>query len=149
MTFFCVFVLVCPDGEVSVDSLSPAHTLSSVPSPSSVEALSPYSLQVSPCFQLFVLLSFCYLTCISNANFIIVIGWVYLHMCPFWCSVFIQMASKHWQLLFAFRIPAHTYTLETLINKSLKHLVTLIIRCLSELCPAPSLNERCWQLQLH
>ncbi|XP_020788881.1 cyclic AMP-dependent transcription factor ATF-6 alpha isoform X2 [Boleophthalmus pectinirostris] len=32
------------DGEVSVDSLSPAHTLSSVPSPSSVEALSPYSL---------------------------------------------------------------------------------------------------------
>ncbi|KAK7888930.1 hypothetical protein WMY93_024490 [Mugilogobius chulae] len=31
------------DGEVS-DSLSPAHTLSSVPSPSSVEALSPYSL---------------------------------------------------------------------------------------------------------
>ncbi|KAM9848451.1 cyclic AMP-dependent transcription factor ATF-6 alpha [Aulostomus maculatus] len=35
----------CTDGEVSVDSLSPAHTLSSVPSPSSVEALSPYSLQ--------------------------------------------------------------------------------------------------------
>uniref|UniRef100_UPI0037E94EE8 cyclic AMP-dependent transcription factor ATF-6 alpha n=1 Tax=Semicossyphus pulcher TaxID=241346 RepID=UPI0037E94EE8 len=34
----------CTDGEVSVDSLSPAHTLSSVPSPSSVEALSPYSL---------------------------------------------------------------------------------------------------------
>ncbi|XP_070688680.1 cyclic AMP-dependent transcription factor ATF-6 alpha [Pempheris klunzingeri] len=33
------------DGEVSVDSLSPAYTLSSVPSPSSVEALSPYSLQ--------------------------------------------------------------------------------------------------------
>nr|XP_019936446.1 PREDICTED: cyclic AMP-dependent transcription factor ATF-6 alpha [Paralichthys olivaceus] len=33
------------DGEVSVDSLSPAHTLSSVPSPASVEALSPYSLQ--------------------------------------------------------------------------------------------------------
>ncbi|XP_047199206.1 cyclic AMP-dependent transcription factor ATF-6 alpha [Hippoglossus stenolepis] len=33
------------DGEVSVDSLSPAHTLSSVPSPGSVEALSPYSLQ--------------------------------------------------------------------------------------------------------
>ncbi|XP_033821221.1 cyclic AMP-dependent transcription factor ATF-6 alpha [Periophthalmus magnuspinnatus] len=32
------------DGEVSVASLSPAHTLSSVPSPSSVEALSPYSL---------------------------------------------------------------------------------------------------------
>ncbi|XP_031719844.1 cyclic AMP-dependent transcription factor ATF-6 alpha [Anarrhichthys ocellatus] len=35
----------CTDGEVSVDSLSPAHTLSSVPSPSSVEALSPYFLQ--------------------------------------------------------------------------------------------------------
>lgn len=34
----------CRDGEVSVDSLSPAHTLSSLPSPSSVEALSPYSL---------------------------------------------------------------------------------------------------------
>uniref|UniRef100_A0A7N6C290 BZIP domain-containing protein n=1 Tax=Anabas testudineus TaxID=64144 RepID=A0A7N6C290_ANATE len=33
------------NGEVSVDSLSPAHTLSSVPSPASVEALSPYSLQ--------------------------------------------------------------------------------------------------------
>ncbi|XP_037626326.1 cyclic AMP-dependent transcription factor ATF-6 alpha [Sebastes umbrosus] len=37
---------ICTDGEVSVDSLSPAHTLSSVPSPSSVEALSPpYFLQ--------------------------------------------------------------------------------------------------------
>lgn len=34
----------CTDGEVSVDSLSPAHTLCSLPSPSSVEALSPYSL---------------------------------------------------------------------------------------------------------
>ncbi|XP_034035544.1 cyclic AMP-dependent transcription factor ATF-6 alpha [Thalassophryne amazonica] len=34
----------CTDGEVSVDSLSPAHTLSSVPSPSSVETQSPYSL---------------------------------------------------------------------------------------------------------
>ncbi|XP_056133218.1 cyclic AMP-dependent transcription factor ATF-6 alpha isoform X2 [Lampris incognitus] len=34
----------CTDGEVSVDSLSPAHTLSSVSSPASVEALSPYSL---------------------------------------------------------------------------------------------------------
>ncbi|XP_042337455.1 cyclic AMP-dependent transcription factor ATF-6 alpha [Plectropomus leopardus] len=44
----------CTDGEVSVDSLSPAHTLSSVPSPSSVEALSPYSLQdeaLSPQWQ--------------------------------------------------------------------------------------------------
>ncbi|CAK6955382.1 cyclic AMP-dependent transcription factor ATF-6 alpha [Scomber scombrus] len=44
----------CTDGEVSVDSLSPAHTLSSVPSPGSVEALSPYSLQdeaFSPQFQ--------------------------------------------------------------------------------------------------
>ncbi|XP_044054765.1 cyclic AMP-dependent transcription factor ATF-6 alpha [Siniperca chuatsi] len=35
----------CTDGEVSVDSLSPAHTLSSASSPASVEALSPYSLQ--------------------------------------------------------------------------------------------------------
>ncbi|XP_028259090.1 cyclic AMP-dependent transcription factor ATF-6 alpha [Parambassis ranga] len=35
----------CTDGEVSVDSLSPAHTLSSVSSPASVEPLSPYSLQ--------------------------------------------------------------------------------------------------------
>ncbi|XP_056235504.1 cyclic AMP-dependent transcription factor ATF-6 alpha isoform X1 [Seriola aureovittata] len=45
----------CTDGEVSVDSLSPAHTLSSVPSPASVEALSPYSLQdeaLSPQSQL-------------------------------------------------------------------------------------------------
>ncbi|TNM88050.1 hypothetical protein fugu_006271 [Takifugu bimaculatus] len=33
------------DGEVRVDSVSPAHTLSSVPSPCSLEALSPYSLQ--------------------------------------------------------------------------------------------------------
>ncbi|XP_029356553.1 cyclic AMP-dependent transcription factor ATF-6 alpha [Echeneis naucrates] len=37
--------ITCTDGEVSVASLSPAHTLSSVPSPASVEALSPYSLQ--------------------------------------------------------------------------------------------------------
>ncbi|XP_035767786.1 cyclic AMP-dependent transcription factor ATF-6 alpha [Neolamprologus brichardi] len=36
---------ISTDGEVSVDSLSPAHTLSSVPSPASVEALSPCSLQ--------------------------------------------------------------------------------------------------------
>uniref|UniRef100_A0A3Q4BXM2 BZIP domain-containing protein n=1 Tax=Mola mola TaxID=94237 RepID=A0A3Q4BXM2_MOLML len=53
--FFRVFVLVCPDGEVSLDSLSPAHSLSSVPSPGSVEALSPYSLQgeaLSPQSQL-------------------------------------------------------------------------------------------------
>ncbi|XP_078115222.1 cyclic AMP-dependent transcription factor ATF-6 alpha [Sander vitreus] len=35
----------CTDGEVSLDSLSPAHTLSSVPSPTSVEAMSPYFLQ--------------------------------------------------------------------------------------------------------
>ncbi|XP_029988690.1 cyclic AMP-dependent transcription factor ATF-6 alpha [Sphaeramia orbicularis] len=34
----------CTDGEVSVDSLSPAHTLSSVSSPVSMEAMSPYSL---------------------------------------------------------------------------------------------------------
>ncbi|KAI3368817.1 hypothetical protein L3Q82_025805, partial [Scortum barcoo] len=37
----------CTDGELSVDSLSPAHTLSSVSSPSSVETLSPYYLQVT------------------------------------------------------------------------------------------------------
>nr|XP_020503261.1 cyclic AMP-dependent transcription factor ATF-6 alpha [Labrus bergylta] len=45
----------CTDGELSLDSLSPAHTLSSVPSPSSVEALSPYSLHdeaLSPQSQL-------------------------------------------------------------------------------------------------
>uniref|UniRef100_A0A8C2ZDD9 Activating transcription factor 6 n=1 Tax=Cyclopterus lumpus TaxID=8103 RepID=A0A8C2ZDD9_CYCLU len=35
----------CTDGEVSVDSLSPAHTLSSVPSPGSVEVPSPYYFQ--------------------------------------------------------------------------------------------------------
>ncbi|KAG7283650.1 hypothetical protein CRUP_020423 [Coryphaenoides rupestris] len=34
----------CTDGEGSVNSLSPTYTLSSVPSPSSVEALSPCSL---------------------------------------------------------------------------------------------------------
>ena len=78
---FCVFVLVCPDGEVSVDSLSPAHTLSSVPSPASVEALSPYSLHVSHCLQLFVLLRFRRLTCISNANFflpLLLVGSIYI-----------------------------------------------------------------------
>lgn len=44
----------CTDGEVSMDSLSPAHTLSSLPSPASVEALSPYSLDeaLSPLSQL-------------------------------------------------------------------------------------------------
>uniref|UniRef100_A0A8K9V0B2 Activating transcription factor 6 n=1 Tax=Oncorhynchus mykiss TaxID=8022 RepID=A0A8K9V0B2_ONCMY len=36
------------DGDLSVDSLSPAHTMSSVTSPASREALSPYSIQVSP-----------------------------------------------------------------------------------------------------
>ncbi|CAM9213219.1 unnamed protein product, partial [Lampetra planeri] len=35
----------CIDGEVSVDSVSPTHTLSSAASPTSMEALSPYSLQ--------------------------------------------------------------------------------------------------------
>uniref|UniRef100_A0A3B3D8K1 Activating transcription factor 6 n=1 Tax=Oryzias melastigma TaxID=30732 RepID=A0A3B3D8K1_ORYME len=38
-------VFVFADGDVSEDSLSPAHTFSSVPSPSSVEAPSPYSSQ--------------------------------------------------------------------------------------------------------
>lgn len=66
--FFLNFILLCSDGEVRVDSLSPAHTLSSVPSPCSLEALSPYSLQVSPCGLLFVLYSFLCSTLISNAN---------------------------------------------------------------------------------
>lgn len=51
----CVRVFVHPDGEVSVDSLSPSHTLSSVPSPASVEALSPSSLHVRICPQSFAL----------------------------------------------------------------------------------------------
>ncbi|XP_061635234.1 cyclic AMP-dependent transcription factor ATF-6 alpha isoform X1 [Phyllopteryx taeniolatus] len=34
----------CTDGEVSTHSLSPSHTVSSVPSPTAAEALSPYSL---------------------------------------------------------------------------------------------------------
>uniref|UniRef100_A0A8C6T3D3 Activating transcription factor 6 n=1 Tax=Neogobius melanostomus TaxID=47308 RepID=A0A8C6T3D3_9GOBI len=42
--YISLCVLVAPDGELTVDSLSPAYTLSSLPSPSSVEALSPYSL---------------------------------------------------------------------------------------------------------
>uniref|UniRef100_A0A146P5R9 Cyclic AMP-dependent transcription factor ATF-6 alpha n=1 Tax=Fundulus heteroclitus TaxID=8078 RepID=A0A146P5R9_FUNHE len=45
----------CTDGEVSVASLSPAHTLSSIPSPASVDALSPSSLHdeaLSPQSQL-------------------------------------------------------------------------------------------------
>lgn len=54
------FVLVHPDGELSMDSLSPAHTLSSVPSPVSLEALSPYSLHVSHClpYIIFIIFSF-------------------------------------------------------------------------------------------
>ncbi|KAG9282605.1 cyclic AMP-dependent transcription factor ATF-6 alpha [Astyanax mexicanus] len=36
---------ICTDGDMSADSLSPSHTLSSVSSPRSVEAHSPYSLQ--------------------------------------------------------------------------------------------------------
>lgn len=35
---------ICTDGDASADSLSPSHTLSSVSSPGSVEAHSPYSL---------------------------------------------------------------------------------------------------------
>lgn len=56
---FIYFALLCPDGEGSVASLSPAHTLSSVSWPASVEALSPYSFQVSPCCLLFVRIGFC------------------------------------------------------------------------------------------
>uniref|UniRef100_A0A8C7PTH0 Activating transcription factor 6 n=1 Tax=Oncorhynchus mykiss TaxID=8022 RepID=A0A8C7PTH0_ONCMY len=45
----CVgYVTLCSlsaDGDLSVDSLSPAHTMSSVTSPASREALSPYSIQ--------------------------------------------------------------------------------------------------------
>lgn len=55
---FIYFTLLCPDGEEGVSSLTPAHSLSSVSWPGSVEALSPYSLQVSPCCLLFVLFSF-------------------------------------------------------------------------------------------
>lgn len=77
-TVFCV--LVPADGEVSVASLSPAH--SSVPSPASVEALSPYSLHVSHCLQLGVLLCFQHLTRIYNANFLpFVIGRVCIYIC--------------------------------------------------------------------
>lgn len=143
MTHFYAFVLVYPDGEVSVDSLSPAHTLSSVPSPSSVEALSPYSLQVSHCFQLFVLLSF-QLTCISDANLTTVTGCEYFaRVSPSLVRSFHPDGVQTLTAALCFRIATHTYTLETLINKSLKHLVTLIICCQSELCPAPSLNKRC------
>ncbi|MCI4389218.1 hypothetical protein PGIGA_G00095290 [Pangasianodon gigas] len=35
---------MCTDGDISADSLSPTHTLNSVPSPTSTEAHSPYSL---------------------------------------------------------------------------------------------------------
>lgn len=56
------FTLLWPDGEERVSSLTPVHSLSSVSSPGSVEALSPYSLQVSPCCLLFVLFSFVHLT---------------------------------------------------------------------------------------
>uniref|UniRef100_A0A3B4DKM9 BZIP domain-containing protein n=1 Tax=Pygocentrus nattereri TaxID=42514 RepID=A0A3B4DKM9_PYGNA len=38
-------LLLITDGEASTDSLSPSHTISSVSSPASVEAHSPYSLQ--------------------------------------------------------------------------------------------------------
>ncbi|KAL7887918.1 hypothetical protein AOLI_G00028920 [Acnodon oligacanthus] len=36
---------ICTDGDATADSLSPSHTVSSVSSPASVEAHSPYSLQ--------------------------------------------------------------------------------------------------------
>uniref|UniRef100_A0A8B9JMV1 Activating transcription factor 6 n=1 Tax=Astyanax mexicanus TaxID=7994 RepID=A0A8B9JMV1_ASTMX len=48
-SFISLFALICfmfiSDGDMSADSLSPSHTLSSVSSPRSVEAHSPYSLQ--------------------------------------------------------------------------------------------------------
>lgn len=113
---------MCPDGEVRVDSLSPAHTLSSVPSPCSLEALSPYSFQVSPCGLLFVLYSIWLL--ISNSNATIGIDWGYLHTCHMFQT-----------LTAALYFGATICTLETLANKSLKHLVTLIMWCQSVCCP--------------
>lgn len=56
---FIYFTRLCPDGEGSVASLSPAHTLSSVSWPGSVEALSPCSLQVSTCCLFSVLFKLC------------------------------------------------------------------------------------------
>lgn len=123
--FLIYFILLCSDGEVRVDSLSPAHTLSSAPSPCSLEALSPYSLQVSPCGLLFVLYSFL-------------------------CSTFnFQCKCYHWYWLRVFTYVPYVpnidscsllwgnnrHTLETLANKSLKHLVSLMMWCQSECCP--------------
>lgn len=77
----CVFVH--PDGDVSVDSLSPAHTLSSVPSPASVEVLSPSSLNVRTRPQSFTLSGFLHL----NSEFqcklpCLCFGCEHLHMYP-------------------------------------------------------------------
>ena len=49
ISLMSVSLMVCVDGELSLDSLSPAHTLSSVPSPGSLSALSPCSTPVSHC----------------------------------------------------------------------------------------------------
>uniref|UniRef100_A0A3B3D6A6 Activating transcription factor 6 n=1 Tax=Oryzias melastigma TaxID=30732 RepID=A0A3B3D6A6_ORYME len=56
-------VFVFADGDVSEDSLSPAHTFSSVPSPSSVEAPSPYSSQVSLDLSTFPVLKNLFISC--------------------------------------------------------------------------------------
>lgn len=73
---------ISTDGEVSVDSLSPAHTLSSVPSPASVEALSPCSLQVRHKCQVFVLSGFLAFELHFQCKSHFVSGSEYLHVCP-------------------------------------------------------------------
>lgn len=134
-----------PDGEVSVDSLSPAHTLSSVPSPASVEALSPYSLQVSHCLQRFCPYQFLEFDWYFHCKSLVLVVFTYC-MCSSWCTVGLNLYPDGVQTLTAalcFWMKTHASTPETFISKSLKHLVKLIICCLSEMCPAPSSNRRC------
>lgn len=151
VTHFKFLVLVLPDGEVSVHSLSPAHTLSSIPSPSSVDPLSPYSLQVSsslppPLLLLLALLSLCLLNIIFNANFTHRhAAHEYLHVHPPRCTPSF-CPDGVWTLTAArllLRL-SHTHTvrhtLETPVHEALKHLVTQIICCQSEWYPALSLG---------
>lgn len=147
VTHLKFLVLVLPDGEVSVDSLSPAHTLSSVPSPSSVEPLSPYSSQVSSSpSPLLALLSLCSLNIIFNANFTHRhAGHKYLHAhppqcAPSFCPDGVRTLTA--ALCFYIVTHAHTHTLETPIHKALKHLVTQIFRCQSERYPTLSLGKK-------
>lgn len=147
VTHLKCLVLVLPDGEVSVHSLSPAHTLSSVASPSSLDPLSPYSLQVSSSLSpLLVLLSLCSSNMIFNAN-------CTHHHAAHEClqarppSVHTFFLSR-WCLntgscSLAFEIVTHTrvrHTLETPTHEALKHLVTQIICCQSERYPTLSLG---------